>query len=103
MTEQRRGVPRDDALFVGGQHPNRNLRTMTVDTPFADRISVLVDECTEPGAAGDYLAARLRVALADAAGEHNSVQPAQRCCKRSNFSHDPINEQVDRFTRLRLT
>src|SRR5512144_2588601 len=94
--EDARGVARDHQLLVGGDDPRRYraLRRRYARAVRAVRGAVELD--AEPrGIAADALAQAPAV-LADARGEDDRVEPAERGGERAQLAPDAVDEEVDR-------
>src|SRR6266571_336541 len=95
-------VPRDHQFLIGGNAPRRNSRPECADAPAARRIRRGVKLDAEPcGVAADAFANRRRI-LADAGGEYDRVQAAQRGGERSELASDTIAIEIDRQLGMRV-
>ena len=96
-------VPRDHQLLVGGNDPCRDAELAArADARSVARVGVGVELDAEPGrVAADALAQR-RAVLADAGGEHDRVEAAERGGKRAQLAADAIGEEIDGRLGARL-
>src|SRR5215475_5843999 len=93
--ESGHGVASDHQLLVGGNHPNRHAASATGDAGPVGRVGVLVELDTEPGRRLAYPSPDDRRALADAGGEDDRVEAAERRGQRAKLFADGIDEVVD--------
>ncbi len=91
------GVTRDHALLVRRNDPGGNGGAIGADAGLAALIALLVDLQAKPPASGSDLGAGPRVVLADAGGENDAVDPAQRRRQRADLADDAVDEQGDRL------
>ena len=81
--------------LVGITHAATRLAGVLMRGP-PRRVGVGIELDAEPrGVAADALAQR-RAVLADAGGEHDRVEPAERGRERAELAADPVDEEVDR-------
>src|SRR5262245_15216086 len=94
-------VPRNNELFVRRYDPRRHATARARDPRTARRVRAFVESDAEPhGRRADALA-NLRRVLADASGEDQPVDAAERCRKRADVLRGLIDEVIDRKARTR--
>ena len=92
-------VARDHQFFVGRDHPGGDATLRGRNARAARVVGGAVELDAEPrGVAADALPQPSAV-LADARGEHDRVEPAERRGERAELAADPVDEQVDRRLR----
>src|SRR3954465_11544979 len=76
--EQGGGVAGDHPFLVGGNHPGGDAAPRLADQPRAHAVARRIELDAEPAAAPRYGCAYLPPMLADAAGEDQGVEAAER-------------------------
>ncbi len=100
--DQAPGVARDHQLLVGRNHPYWNAAACRADARPGGLIGGRIELDPEPGGiAANALADRCCV-FADAAGEHQRIEAAERRCERTKFASYAIYEEVDGLPGARI-
>ena len=88
-------MPRDHQVLIGGYHPSRRGGAGARDLWAAFGIGLLIQRDAEPVRLAAGTRPYLGRVLADARGEHECVQSAERRSKRPELASDAVDKQVD--------
>ena len=86
----------DDGFLIGVQHLHRNQAVGAADEAAAAAVRWRVELHAQPACAFDDACAQHRGVLADATGEHQPVDAAQRRSHAGEFAQHLLNEIIDR-------
>src|SRR5262247_921195 len=86
----------DHQLLVGRHDPRGDLRGVGRDAGGPPRVGGLVERDAEPGRVAADARAQLGVVLADAGGDDDRVEAAERRGERAELAPDAMDEELDR-------
>src|SRR6478736_6200096 len=92
-------MARDHQLFVGGDHPRGDPARSAADARTVRGVRLRVELDAEPRRLPAHALADRRGALADAGGEDDGVQAAERGGERAELAPDAIDEEFHRELR----
>src|SRR6266436_586443 len=96
------GVLRNHPLLVCRNDIDANAACLRGDPRPCDGIRMLVEDDAKPGTACTDARAYCGRMLADAGGEHETVEASQGSSQRANLAGRPEYEQLDGFMRMRI-
>src|SRR5262245_60839408 len=95
-------MPRNHQFFVGWNAPRRDSRSGRADAGAARSVGDRVDVDAEPGRIAAHTFADRCGVFADAAGEDDGIESAERGRERAELATDTIAVQIDREPRPRF-
>src|SRR6266487_6608254 len=95
-------MTRDHEFLVGGERPDRHPAVAPADAGTAGGIGGSIEREPEPRRLLAHPRSDLGRALADAAGEDERIEPAERGGERAELAKDAIDEQPDGLPRPRI-